>query len=123
MNLPRRLPVPRERKLGFEWAAPFRLDRIHEVLAGSGRLAGRLTAPPGRSSLPAGRADRPAAGGLVPRNRRTAWASRLLRAGTATFAGLGAAALFEIWNSIELPTAVLRAALGSQKAARRDLAR
>ena len=28
----------------------------------------------------------------------------------------GAAALFEVWNSIELPTAVLRAALGSQKA-------
>ena len=54
---------------------------------------------------------------LEPRSRRTARAIRLLRRWDRVLApDSGAAALFEIWNSIELPTAVLRAALGSQKA-------
>ena len=59
----------------------------------------------------------PLLAGLEPRSRRTARAIRLLRRWDRVLrVDSGAAALFEVWNSIELPTAVLRAALGSQKA-------
>ena len=59
----------------------------------------------------------PLLAGLEPRSRRLARAIRLLRRWDRELApDSAAAALFEIWNSIELPTAVLRAALGSQKA-------
>ena len=116
-NLPRDYPY-RERKLGFEWAAPFRLHRIQAVLRRQrdGSVADSRRLQVDHRSLQAARIV-PLLAGLEPRNRRTARAIRLLRRWDRDLSpDSGAAALFEIWNSIELPTAVLRAALGSQKA-------
>ena len=54
---------------------------------------------------------------LEPADRRTARAIRLLRRWDRRLdPDSAAAALFEVWNVIELPTAVLRAALGDQDA-------
>ena len=116
-NLPRGYPY-RRRKLGFEWAAPFRLHRIQSVLRRQrdGSLADSRRLQVDHRSLQAARTI-PLLAHLEPRSRRTRRAIRLLRRWDRVLRpDSGAAALFEIWNSIELPTAVLRAALGSQKA-------
>ena len=116
-NLPRGYPY-RKRKLGFEWAAPFRLHRIQSVLRRQrdGSLADSRRLQVDHRSVQAARTI-PLLAGLEPRSRRTARAIRLLRRWDRVLrVDSGAAALFEVWNSIELPTAVLRAALGSQKA-------
>ncbi len=116
-NLPRGYPYKR-RKIGFEWAAPFRLHRIQAVLRRDGRqtLADSRRLQSDHRSLQAARIV-PLLAGLEPPDRRTARAIRLLRRWDRELApGSAAAALFEVWNAIELPTAVLRAALGSQRA-------
>ena len=116
-NLPRGYPY-RRRKIGFEWAAPFRLQRIQSVLRRqrTGRSATRGACR--STTARAGGARVPLLAGLEP--RRTAGRparSGCCGAGTACSRPIPrAAALFEVWNSVELPTAVLRAALGSQKA-------
>ena len=115
-NLPRGYPY-RRRKIGFEWAAPFRLRRIQWCCAGAPGTARRLPPPAGRPPLAPGGADRAAAGG--PRAARPPGGPRdpaAARWDRELAPDSGAAALFEVWNSIELPTAVLQAALGSQEA-------
>ena len=107
-----------ERKLGFEWAAPFRLHRIQAVLRRErhGSLADSRRLQVDHRSSQAARIV-PLLAHLEPRDRRTARAIRLLRRWDRVLAPeSAAAALFEVWYSIELPTAVLRAALGSQDA-------
>ena len=116
-NLPRGYPY-RRRKIGFEWAAPFRLRRIQAVLRRQrdATVADSRRLQIDHRSLQAARIV-PLLADLEPRDRRTARAIRLLRRWNHELApDSSAAALFEVWNAIELPTAVLRAALGSQKA-------
>ena len=116
-NLPHGYPY-RERKLGFEWAAPFRLHRIQSVLRRQprGTLADSRRLQVDHRSTQAARIV-PLLAHLEPRSRRTARAIRLLRRWDRVLdPGSAAAALFEVWYSIDLPTAVLRAALGSQAA-------
>ena len=116
-NLPRGYPY-RIRRIGFEWAAPFRLHRIQAVLRRDRQHSvddsRRLQSD--HRSLQAARIV-PLLAGLEPADRRTARAIRLLRRWDRRLdPDSAAAALFEVWNSIELPTAVLRAALGDQRA-------
>ena len=116
-NLPKGYPY-RRRKLGFEWAAPFRLHRIESVLRRrrDETLADSRRLQVDHRSMQAVRIV-PLLDDLEPRDRRTARAIRLLRRWDRELApDSAAAALFEVWNSIELPTAVLQAALDSQKA-------
>jgi penicillin G amidase len=116
-NLPRGYPY-RRRKIGFEWAAPFRLRRIQSVLRRQrdGSVADSRRLQVDHRSLQAARIV-PLLAELEPRDRSTARAIRLLRRWNRELApDSAAAALFEVWNATELPTAVLRAALGSQKA-------
>jgi penicillin amidase len=116
-NLPDDYPY-RERKIGFEWAAPFRLQRIVSVLRRRRRssLADSRRLQVDHRSIPATRVV-PLLAGLAPQDPRLARAIALLGDWDYELSpGSAAAALFEVWNSIELPRALLRAALGSEDA-------
>ena len=116
-NLPDDYPY-RERKIGFEWATPFRLQRIVSVLKRKRRssLGHSRRLQVDHRSIPATRVV-PLLAGLEPQDPRLARAIALLGDWDLDLApDSAAAALFEVWNSVELPKAVLLAALGSQDA-------
>ncbi len=116
-NLPRGYPYKR-RKIGFEWAAPFRLRRIQQVLRRerNGTLGDSRRLQVDHRSVQAARTV-PLLAGVETDDKRLKRAIRLLRRWDRRLEpDSAAAALFEIWNSITLPTAVLKAELGDDKA-------
>ncbi len=116
-NLPRGYPY-RRRKIGFEWAAPFRLRRIQAVLRRDreNTVADSRRLQVDHLSVQAARTI-PLLKGVETRDPKLRRAIALLRRWDRRLeVDSGAAALFEVWNSIELPTAVLRAALRNDKA-------
>lgn len=117
-NLPARYPY-RRRKIGFEWATRFRIDRISAVLRRDRRftLADSQRLQNDHLSVLATRIvpllERPD----PPADPELARAIELLRDWDRVVgADSAAAALFEVWNALELPYAVLEAVLPSAKA-------
>ncbi len=116
-NLPRGYPY-RRRKIGFEWASPFRLRRIQAVLRRerNGTLADSRRLQVDHRSTPAARIV-PLLADVDTEDRRLRRAIRLLRRWDKRLdPDSAAAALFQVWYATELPTAVLKAALGDDKA-------
>ena len=116
-NLPRGYPY-RRRKIGFEWAPPFRLRRIQAVLRRGrrGTLADSRRLQVDHRSTQAARIV-PLLAELDVRDRRLRRAIRLLRRWDKRLdVQSAAAALLEFWYATSLPTAVLRAALRDDKA-------
>ena len=122
-NLPRGYPYRRaQARLRVGGAVPAAPHPVGAA-AGARRVARRLAPAAGRPPLAAGRAAGPAAAGLKPRSRRTARAIRLLRRWDRVLSrGLRRRRAVRVLESLALPTAVLRAALGSTEGGRRDLA-
>ena len=123
LTLPADFPIDAVR-VGFEWTAPWRQDRIGEVLAGDDRhdVAASLALQRDEVSLPARRISA-ALSGIAPREEIDGRALALLR----DFDGdldrdSAAAALFEVWFARHLRPAVAAALLGPQEGERIGLA-
>ena len=115
LTLPPDYPIEAVR-VGFEWTAPWRQDRIGEVL-GAGdphRFADSVALQRDYVSLPA-RAIAAALAGVVPREEIDRRALALLRDFEGELAAdSAAAALFEVWFSRHLRPAVAAALLGPE---------
>ncbi|MBA2442046.1 MAG: penicillin acylase family protein [Rubrobacter sp.] len=108
MNLPEDYPHE-EHKLGFEWAEPFRAERIEEVLEEDpeASLQSSLDLQTDYLSIPARRVVS-RLGGLATADPDLDQALRMLRGWDAVLdSGSAPAALFEVWFSSYLPQALL----------------
>ena len=119
LTLPPDHPVDRVR-VGFEWAAPWREERIAEVLAAGDphRFAESVALQRDQVSLPARRIGA-ALAGIRPREEIDRRALELLRGFDGDLrADSAAAALFEVWFSRHLRSAVAAALLDADTAER-----
>lgn len=111
MNLPQ--DFPKDRTITFDWYAPYRRQRLEEVLGGSRplSLADSVALQSDFVSIPARRIIQ-RLDGLNPDNPKAADALRLLRGWDGNLAAdSAAAALFEVWYRCHLRPALLRKAL------------
>lgn len=103
-----------EVRIGFEWTAPWRQNRVREVLARQPkhRISDSLALQRDYASLPA-RAITAALSSVTPREEIDGHALALLQGFDGTLApDSGAAALFEVWFARHLRPAVSAALLG-----------
>lgn len=115
LTLPPDYPID-EVRVGFEWTAPWRQDRIGEVLAAGAphRFADSVALQRDHVSLPA-RAIAAALDAVEPREEIDRRALALLRDFDGELAAdSAAAALFEVWFSRHLRPAVSAALLGPE---------
>ncbi|MEE4300429.1 MAG: penicillin acylase family protein [Pseudomonadales bacterium] len=114
LTLPPDFPID-DVRVGFEWTAPWRQDRIGEVLAAPSthRFAASVALQRDHVSLPA-RAIASALAAVEPREEIDGRALALLRGFDGELApDSAAAALFEVWFSRHLRPAVAAALLGA----------
>ena len=113
LTLPPDYPID-EVRIGFEWTAPWRQNRVREVLARQPkhRISDSLALQRDYASLPA-RAITAALSSVTPREEIDGHALALLQGFDGTLApDSGAAALFEVWFARHLRPAVSAALLG-----------
>jgi penicillin amidase len=112
MNLPEGYPHE-EKKVGFEWYAPYRYQRIAEVLSANpaSSLQDSLRLQADHLSVPARRIVARLRG-LNPEDPETALAVRMLTSWDCVLrADSAPAALFEVWYRMHLREALLRRAM------------
>ena len=112
MNLPEGYPHE-EKKVGFEWYAPYRYQRIAEVLSANpaSGLQDSLRLQADHLSVPARRIVARLRG-LNPEDPETALAVRMLTSWDCVLrADSAPAALFEVWYRMHLREALLRRAM------------
>jgi penicillin amidase len=112
MNLPEGYPHE-EKKVGFEWYAPYRYQRIAEVLSANpaSSLQDSLRLQADHLSVPARRIVARLRG-LNPEDPETALAMRMLTSWDCVLrADSAPAALFEVWYRMHLREALLRRAM------------
>ena len=117
MNLPEDYPYE-ERKLGFEWSEPFRIERINEVLEAndSMSLEDVVALQTDHASIPARRVLA-LLDGLEPDDPKVDEALRMLRGWDAVVGADSAeAALFEVWFSSYLGAALVSEVLSPEAA-------
>ena len=120
-NLPRGYPYKR-RKVGFEWAAPFRLRRIQQVLRRerNGTLGDSRRLQVDHRSVQAARTV-PLLARVETDDKRLKRAIRLLRRWDRRLEpDSAAAALFEIWNSISCRPPCSRPSWATTRRSRRS---